>query len=185
MNRPSRGNLAGVNGAIDGGRPAATCPREPEVLRAALAGRWPDGAEEELRAHAASCDACASLGRVACALRADREGMRSRMRIPAAGTVFWRAELRARQEAARNAARPVPLVVVVGLAASAGLAFALVGSGGSWLRAWASWLLDLGPSVTLPPPIASTLHAYVIAAIALAAGLILVPLAVFLAARDD
>ncbi len=161
------------------------CPREDEVLRAVLAGAWLDGSDDALRDHVSACTSCASLVKVTSALRAERDAMRASVRIPAAGTVFWRAELRARQDAARAAARPVPVTVAVGLAAVAGLALALLVPGASWLMAWVVWLRELGPSVTLPSPLAFTLPASLIAAIALGACLIIAPIAVYLAARDD
>jgi hypothetical protein len=83
------------------------CVREQEVLDAITAGRWPDRLGEELAAHVASCSICADLGIVAQAFSADYQDALSHVRLPSAGLVWWRAELRARQDAVRTVNRPI------------------------------------------------------------------------------
>ena len=48
------------------------CCREQDVLDALTSGRWPDRADEELRAHVAACAICADVVDVAGALLEDR-----------------------------------------------------------------------------------------------------------------
>ena len=47
-------------------------------------------------------------------------------RVPSAGLVWWRAELRARQEATRAAERPVVFAHAFGIAYAVGVALALI-----------------------------------------------------------
>src|ERR671932_499558 len=93
------------------------CAREQDVLDALAAQRWPARCDDELRDHVAACDICSDLIVAASALLDDQETAYSEARIPPAGLVWWRARLRAREEAARAAARP--LAFIQGVAASA------------------------------------------------------------------
>jgi len=83
------------------------CVREHEVLDAIAAGRWPDKLGEELATHVASCSICADLGLVAKAFNEDYQDALTNVRVPSAGLVWWRAELRARQDAVRTVNRPI------------------------------------------------------------------------------
>lgn len=91
------------------------CHREDAVLAAALeTPRAP--LSDELAAHLAQCDDCRNLHTIASALHDDHAAALADARVPSAGQTWWRAELRARQEAAALAARPI--TVVSGLAAA-------------------------------------------------------------------
>jgi hypothetical protein len=83
------------------------CVREHEVLDAIAAGRWPDKLGEELATHVSSCSICADLGLVAKAFSEDYQDALTNVRVPSAGLVWWRAELRARQDAVRTVNRPI------------------------------------------------------------------------------
>jgi len=59
---------------------------------------------------------------VAEALRADCEALTSRIELPAAGLVWWRATIRARAEAARTVERPIAAAQAVAAACLIALA---------------------------------------------------------------
>ena len=93
---------------------APECRRESEILDEIAAGRWPAEAPASLTAHAASCPVCADLALAASALHDEAAtAAQAPLALPSAGQVWWRAELRARHEAARLAQRPVLAVQVV------------------------------------------------------------------------
>jgi hypothetical protein len=83
------------------------CPREQDVLDAVQSRRWPNRASDELRAHVVNCDVCADLAVVAGALLDGDEAGTARHEVPPASLVWWRAQLRAREEAAQAALRPI------------------------------------------------------------------------------
>jgi len=114
---------------------ALECGREAEVLAAVLEGRWPERADHELTEHAAACSVCAEAAAVAAALEADREDLRARAAVPEAGRVWWRAQLRARREAAKVAGRPITAAQILALASAAGLAGACFGATSQWFQA--------------------------------------------------
>jgi hypothetical protein len=96
--------------------PLMECPRERDVLDLVAIGRWPDRADHELVAHVARCASCADLAAVAVAV-ADLRDEEARPRVPDAALVWHRAQIRARADAARLAARPLLLAQAAGLAA--------------------------------------------------------------------
>jgi hypothetical protein len=107
------------------------CFREPDVVEAVRAEEWPDRAEPALREHVASCPVCSEVAAVALALQMDAEDT-SRVHIPTAAHVWWRAGIRARQDAAQRASRPMTIVEGVAAASGAGLAAAAITLGWSW-----------------------------------------------------
>ena len=98
------------------------CAREHEVVALVMSGRWPDGCDLELREHASACEVCGDVVAIAPALREDLR--RADEQVPAAGQVWWRAAIRARADAARDAARPMIWLQALTGAGAAGLALA-------------------------------------------------------------
>ena len=86
------------------------CEREQDVLDAIAAGCWPEKASGDLSSHVASCSLCTELALVSQAFQEDFEAALKHARLPSAGLVWWRAEIRSRQEAIRTASRPITLV---------------------------------------------------------------------------
>ena len=104
----------------------AECPREQEVLDALSSNRWPDRLGDDLSKHVEGCAFCKDLGLVAAALSADFSTAIQQARVPSAGLVWWRAEIRARQESIRTASRPIALAHYIGVACTALIALALL-----------------------------------------------------------
>ena len=102
------------------------CPREQDVVDAVATGRWPERADDELRDHVASCAICRDVAVVAHAMRADYDWTRRGAQVPPAGRVWWRAEMRARQEGARRAAQPIAAAIGLAAACAVGLLGALL-----------------------------------------------------------
>jgi len=163
------------------------CPRESDVLEAVAFGRWPDHCAE-LVTHVATCAVCADLVEVARALHDDRESL-CRRDPPAAGIVWWRATIRARADAARTATQPISVLQAIAGAS-------IIGAGAGLVTiAWRSmhWVDRLDEvAVTLASRRAdleaastlATMHGLPIL-LALAAGLVLAPLALYFTLADD
>ena len=73
------------------GARAHECPTEQLVVNAVLSGRWPDGVDDGLVAHARDCVTCREVANVALLLRDDNDASRVEMHVPAAGQVWARA----------------------------------------------------------------------------------------------
>jgi len=115
---------------------AMECDREIEIVEAVTCGRWPDGAGEELQSHAATCAICSDVVQVSLALTQERSHALLSARVPSAGLVWWRAEMRSRRDAVERATRPMRIVEWTALAcALAALAFLLYWTGPTALAA--------------------------------------------------
>ncbi len=147
------------------------CLREQEVIDAAQCDRWP----EDLRLQLTQCALCADLLEVARAIHDDRESGLADVRVPSAGLVWWRAELRARQEAMRNASRPITFVQAFGAACTAGVVFALISRAWPWLKS----LLELPDFSALSLAQWGVLLAFTLAL------LVVAPLAMYLVLSDE
>jgi hypothetical protein len=170
------------------------CPYEQDVLDALTSRRWPARCDDGMRHHVASCTVCADLVEVACALLDESDGERTAPVVPHASMVWWRAQLRAREDAARAAARPLHAALQVAVACVAAAAlFGLIASAPaiwSWVPDVRVWVPDVRSWV--PAVDAGAAGEAVLAALAnrgvqlaAAAWLVLGPVAVYLAFTDD
>ena len=109
------------------------CPHEQDVLDAVATGRWPDRVDADLRDHARGCPVCGDAAELAPLFFADRDAAWQSAEVPSASSVWWRAQMRARREAAERAERPIGdarpkllISAVVTLTAFGALLFAVV-----------------------------------------------------------
>lgn len=153
------------------------CPRESDVLDAVASARWPHRVGRELAEHVAACAVCADVVLVAAAMLGEHEAAWQEASVPSPGQVWWRAEMRARREAVREASRPIAIAQSV----AAVLALALAASAGwfAWpsIRDYASAFLTSTP--TLGSPFALPLL------LAIGALLVVAPFAVYLVLSDE
>ena len=90
-----------------------SCASEQDLLDAVASGRWPDRAGAALRAHVAGCPVCGDVAVFAAALLEDRHAALADAVVPPPSVLWWRCQLRAREDAARIAARPIVLIQAV------------------------------------------------------------------------
>jgi len=167
--------------------PQVDCEFESAVLQALAQSRWPDGVDPSLRAHAMVCPVCSDVAAVAGAIGEARQEMRASPALPAAGHVWWRAQLRARREAADAAGRPITAAQVIALACAAGLLGACFGASSSLFQSLLQRIAAAVQSVDWKELLASAvalLAAHAALAAALALVLLLAPAAVYLMGRD-
>jgi hypothetical protein len=164
------------------------CPREAEVVEQVTRGGWPQCAEAELREHAAGCPVCADVVEIATLLRDEHAVACREAELPSAGLVWWRAELRARQEAARVAARPMTLVQGVAAACAVAALLTLIGALVPWARAEMVAVVDavrMGAFVSRTSPAGSSMVLMLFSPgglpvlLALGAWLLLAPVALY------
>jgi hypothetical protein len=123
------------------------CAHEREVLDLVIADRWPDRCDPDVVAHASACEVCRDVVAVAFAMREDEARVEAEIVaasphhqsvVPDATLVWWRAQLRAHEDAARRAARPIAMVqgigIGIGLVATLSLGRVLW----PWIRAYAA-----------------------------------------------
>jgi hypothetical protein len=164
------------------------CEFEADALAAALQSRWPDQVDAQLRAHVAECPICSDVVTITCAVDDARIQMRARAVVPDSGVVWWRAQLRARREAAEAAGRPITAAQLVAFAFAVGLLGACFGATSTWFQ-WAfrsitSRLGGLDAKAVLDSATAM-LAQHGVLVLGAAAMLFLIPTAVILTLRRD
>ncbi len=82
------------------------------------------------------------------ALAAEASMARAEATPPSSAIVWWRAQMRARQEAALVADRPITVVHALAIACGAGLALSLIGTAIAGVRGSAGWLSDVYHSLS-------------------------------------
>lgn len=115
------------------------CTREKEVAALLERGQWPHACPRDLRAHIDSCRACSELVLVRHAFQQARANAIVEPALPSAGAIWWRAQLRKRNEAIARISRPILgaeifAAIVLCAAAACGLIWRL--RRGFELRAW-------------------------------------------------
>jgi hypothetical protein len=160
------------------------CELESEVLAAVLEGRWPEGADAQLRAHVAACGICSEVAAIAGAIAGARKKMSARADIPDSGRVWWLAQRRARREAAESANRPITIAQALAFACAAVLLCANFGTVSAWLSPFLRRIASGIGDVDLGAWFASAtglLAEHGTLALAMAAVLLVLPAAVCLA----
>ena len=154
------------------------CPRESEVLDALASQRWPHRVDRELADHVASCEVCTDVLVVAAAMREDHDATWREANVPSSGQVWWRAEMRARHEAIREASRPITVAYSVAACAALALIVAV-----GWF-AWPTvhdFMSSIG-SIQTSDALASPLTVPLL--VALGAFLVVAPIALYLVLSD-
>ena len=118
------------------------CAHEGELLEALRTCAWPDRCEAEFVAHVESCEACASLVAVVLPLLDEHRAGMAEASVPPAGVVWWRAQVRARQEAERSAARPITIAQGISVACAGGLIATAIGFVSPAFRSLVAWLVE-------------------------------------------
>jgi hypothetical protein len=155
------------------------CPRESDVLDAIDSKRWPHRVDQELVEHVASCEICSDVLAVAAAMREDHDATWREADIPSSGQVWWRAEMRARQQAIREASRPI--TIAYGVAAVAALVLAVTVSWFAWpvVHDYVSSVVATAQTPALASPLTLPLL------VAFGALLVIAPVALYLVLTDE
>lgn len=85
---------------------------------------------------------------VAEAIAAEAALARAEAQPPSSAIVWWRAQMRARQEAAQLAEKPITIVHALSIAAGVGLMLSVIGYAFAGVKGSLGWLIDLWQTVT-------------------------------------
>jgi hypothetical protein len=156
------------------------CAHEREVLDLVLADRWPDRCDADTLAHVADCEICADVVSVALAMREDQalQPIESAP-VPDATLVWWRAQLRAHEEAGRKAARPIAMVQGVGIGIAGVAALSLGRTFWPWIREYAAGVSSAVLNVAQSSTAAATAAPWI--TLAIAVSIVATPVAVYFA----
>lgn len=158
-----------------------TCVREADLQEAIATNRL-----AAFQEHLQACAICRDTVVVALAIQSDEAAARAEASMPTADVVWFRAQLRARAEAAQTAVRPVLIIQALGLASLVGAVAGVFGTSAWWLSSWASWLSSVAAlAAAADSGMAMTTVAMRGVLLALAVWLVIAPVAVYLAATED
>lgn len=119
------------------------CPHESELGSLLDRGQWPDACTEELRSHVAGCRACREMVVVKQAFARERIKAAGEARLESPGVLWWRAQLRRRNEAIQRIGRPMLGAQIFALAVCVATAVVYV----LWQARrgfdWLAWLGEL------------------------------------------
>ena len=168
------------------------CTHETDVYDAIATGRWPARVDADLRDHVATCAICTDVVTVAAAFEAEPPTLPADHQLPESGVIWWKAQLRAREEARRTAGRPITVAQAIAFASCLGVAGALFGATSAWFQAWigkaklliATITLPSLPSISLPASLVTTVAEHSILVATIAAFLVLAPVTVFWVTRE-
>jgi hypothetical protein len=85
---------------------------------------------------------------VADAIAAEASIARAEAQPPSSAIVWWRAQMRARQEAARLAEKPITIVHALSIAAGAGLMLSVIGYALAGVKGSVAWLAGVCQSIS-------------------------------------
>jgi hypothetical protein len=86
------------------------CPREVELSVVLKAGHWPDACDSRLREHVSTCQRCRELVLLTQTFKAARAEAVVLGDLPHPGLLWWRAQLRRRNEALERLSQPTRIV---------------------------------------------------------------------------
>jgi hypothetical protein len=164
------------------------CPREQDVLDALASQRWPNKCAGDLQGHLSECAVCGDLASVAAALLEDRETAWVDARVPPAGVVWWHAQLRAREDAARAAGRPVAFIQGVAASVAVWLLVSLYRAvPAGYLSQLRNSLANVLPSMTMTMADVARVTTAIplVIFILVALWLVVAPVAIYFAAVDE
>src|SRR5215467_14267199 len=91
------------------------CSSEKELQETLRQGRWPHACDPDLRAHVDGCPDCQELVLVAQALQKAKSNAAPPCISGSPGLLWWRGQLRRRNEAIQSVTEPLALAEKVGL----------------------------------------------------------------------
>jgi len=120
------------------------CAHEAELKEQMDRGHWPEASSAELRDHVTGCGSCRDRVLLRESFRAARALSLAAAPMPPAGLLWWRAQLRRRNEALARVQRPIVGAQIFALAITAlialGIAIAQARSGFHWMKGiWESF----------------------------------------------
>jgi hypothetical protein len=142
------------------------CQRENATVKALLSGRETD----EITAHLRSCPNCREAAKIGGFFQTAFPNEPSPVNIPAAGLLWWKSRLRARQNAALKASRPLLIVQIASIATAAAMVI--------WL-----WTSDAFGFASSASRMLSSMEAIIVPVILAAIGIVLAGLILILALR--
>jgi hypothetical protein len=122
------------------------CSREHEIVRMLKDGHWPEGCEPELRSHIVGCAHCREFIFVTQVLQKARNESVQESPAGSASLLWWRAQMRKRNEAAARINRPITIAQTFAWSITVLVAFVFLASQYNHGLHWSAWWSDVNLS---------------------------------------
>lgn len=113
-----------------------SCKYQREVTAALRERQWPEVCTPELRKHVEECAACRDLVLVSQSLRRTRQQTMSIAQPVSPGLLWWKAQIRRRQEMVERAQKPFAIFEIITMVVSLIVVVIFAASQRSVLKAW-------------------------------------------------
>ena len=117
-----------------------SCPHEAEVQAILRQGHWPEACDPEFRKHVQTCRTCSEQLLVLHGFHSARAQAIEAARVDHPNLLWWRAQLRRRNDALQRVSRPITTAQIfalcISILAAADLLRSQLGKGFNW----SSWL---------------------------------------------
>jgi hypothetical protein len=117
-----------------------SCSRQSEVQQMLANGHWPHACPADLRAHLADCRGCGELLLLIQAFQQSRTTAAAQVKLPPAGAIWWRAQLRRRNAAVERVGKPILGAYVFALSMTILVAAAFAISQARHGLRWLDWI---------------------------------------------
>jgi len=118
------------------------CAHQPDVKAMLLQGHWPHACDPDLSKHIQTCPKCKQQVLLATAFQSDRARTIQAAPIQHPGLIWWRAQLRRREQAFRQVGRSTSTAHLFALAISVVAAVTMFLHQRQAGTGWPSWLLE-------------------------------------------
>lgn len=125
------------------------CPRKLELTEALKAGHWPEACEASLREHVESCAECSEQVLLTQSFKAARAGGVAQGTLQHPGTLWWRAQLRRRNEALHRLNQPTQWFSGIALLSTLVVMIGFLAWQRQSIEGWVRWLGELPHSSSL------------------------------------
>ena len=126
------------------------CIHEKELARLLALGHYPHACTPELRAHVGRCRSCAELVLVTHTFQAARSQAAASATLASPGLLWWRAQLRRRNEAVERVGKPILGANIFALSVMLIFAVSFLATQATSGLRWLSWFTEF--------PAASAIH---------------------------
>ncbi len=120
-----------------------SCVRESELSDSLKTGHWPDACDASLRAHVNTCQRCADYLLLTQAFKSSRAAAVVHSNIDHPGLLYWRAQLRRRNQALDQLSRPTYFVASFAFYSALLVAFGFLFAQRRYAAGWLDWIRAL------------------------------------------
>jgi hypothetical protein len=128
------------------------CVHEKELTALLALGHYPHACPPDLRAHVSACRSCSELALVTRAFQTARAQTAAAANLASPGLLWWRAQLRRRNEAVERVGKPILGANIFALSVMFLFAIGFLATQATSGLRWLSWFKQIPPAPAFHAP---------------------------------